>query len=220
MAKFSLDNFLLNPISSQFWALGMLATDGCISDRYTVTVSQSGPLGLARLEVLAQILDQRPIYHYPQTRRQDVYVVSFCSKKFCEWLVPFGICPRKTRTLTFPADLVSTPEQHTAFLAECVDGDGHCSLTNKLRKNGNYSQVLKIGVSGHKPFLEGLAFLCPATPMLIETHKGSGTWALRWESAKARAIGSYILTHTGLWLKKEAYLKDCLMKENATLELP
>jgi hypothetical protein len=135
------------------YAVGLIATDGCLSrDGRHVTVSSKDT---DLLETLRQCLGLRASVT-PYGAGSRCHHVQWSDRRFYDWLVGIGLSPAKSLTL----GRLSIPDAHFAdFFRGCIDGDGSIVVyvdRYHAAKNERYVyQRLYLSlVSASRPFVD------------------------------------------------------------------
>src|ERR1700677_3037577 len=91
--QFSVNDAAFSSLTNKTaWVLGLIASDGCVKNSSTVTVSQSHVHGLQRLMEMKKILGCKGgIY-----TRGDVHSLYFSSAQIVTDLTKFNVVPRKS----------------------------------------------------------------------------------------------------------------------------
>ena len=139
------------------YAVGLLATDGCLSKdrRHIILTSRDRQL----VETYLQCL-RRPIrWTVGRTRRgKRAYYAQFSDVAFYDWLQSIGLSPRKSLTLG-PIDV---PDAHLLHLARgLLDGDGSISVfrhrpTPREYPNYTYERLWVFFLSASKCHIDWL----------------------------------------------------------------
>ena len=112
--------------SAMAYAVGLIATDGCLSQRRQAVTLVSGDRDL--LEVFKRIL---PRAGRIGSHGQNAWHVYVSSVDFCRWLESIGLTPRKSLTM----GAIDVPDEHFFDLARgLLDGDG--SISNMILNPG------------------------------------------------------------------------------------
>ena len=131
----SLFSIPLGPKES--WLLGLLMTDGCVSENdhiISLGISDKDGVELASQIIGFGSIRKRP----PQTREYNgkkiqgklpMWNYTACSMQLVQRLGTLGLTPRKTKTLAFPnVSGIALPD----FVRGLLDGDGSWYITEKL----------------------------------------------------------------------------------------
>lgn len=120
------DNFLQIESNEKYYFLGVMASDGNLSDmNKTINISQSGEKGLRLIEYIKRILDSNyNILKSKPKKGQMVYGLYMRSKQLWEDLNKNNIIPNKTYSFAIPNDILKDLQKLKYFLVGYIDGDG------------------------------------------------------------------------------------------------
>lgn len=129
---------------SKAWLLGMLWSDGYISDNSIGIKSKD----IEIIENIKLITNTTQIIKKYYTNNKEYYGLSLASKKMSQALRKYGMHENKSLTIKYPNDL---PKRFFgSFLRGIIDGDGHMSYTKHT-----HSKAFRMAVS----FISGSPFL-------------------------------------------------------------
>ena len=139
------DNFFSSWSAEMAYVLGLIITDGCISNTRQISLSMNDR------DLLEKVKKVMGSAHKitPSKHQKGLYYFHFAREKLVEDLHKFGIFPRKSLTVKFP----DVPQDFlTHFIRGVFDGDG--SILFK-KESINFPLVTKF-FSGSKHFIENL----------------------------------------------------------------
>lgn len=191
-----INNTFLDHIGAeQAWFLGLMASDGCVSDAGRASISQSGPHGEEMLKHCLRALGHTgALSHYLPRIGNEVHSLYLPSGRLVSRLADFGIVPRKTLTYQFPPTLPQS--QIPNFIRGYLDGDGCVGVY----KNGGSAQYLKIGLFGTPQFVRVLNEFVPLPGRTSLQRGGMQVW---WNGANAVEFGKWVFSDTDLFKSKK-----------------
>lgn len=134
------ESFFLKDSAELFYVLGLLATDGYISD--------DGRIGIELID--AEVIDwiastvkyKGSVQERQRGQGKPTYCLRFTSHEVSKRLAFFGITPRKSVSL----DIKNIPREYTSdFVRGVFEGDGTVSLGQ--RKNRKNSYLVNFGIA-------------------------------------------------------------------------
>lgn len=131
------------------YVLGLIVTDGCISEAGTVSLSMND------LELLKKVKEVIRSEHNitPSKHQSGLYCFSFTREKLARDLNKLGVVPRKSLIVEFP----DVPREHLPdFIRGVFDGDGSVYFEPRSPKYPVRSKLRSKFVSSSKQFIEGL----------------------------------------------------------------
>ncbi len=103
------------------YAVGLIATDGCLSGRAITFTNTDRELVEAFVAGIGQAV-KIGVQHKPG--RQPAYRAQFGNRTLFDWLIAIGITPRKSLTI----GAIAVPDEFfLSFVRGLVDGDGSVS---------------------------------------------------------------------------------------------
>lgn len=118
------------------WMLGILASDGNISNNKFFEISQSGDEGLECIQYIKKELNYTGnIYTYKPKRGRMVYSIKINSKYAVNKLKEYNIVNNKTKIFTIPEIILKNEEYLRYFLWGYIDGDGCVGIYPKNTNN-------------------------------------------------------------------------------------
>lgn len=180
------ENIFKSNTSEMYWLLGMMASDGCITDTDRITISQSGDNGKCCIEKIKSIYGvNNPIYSHDPVKGNTIHTLNFGSKIIIDDLKLYNIVPRKTLNYTLPK--IIPYDNLNKFIEGYIEGDG----TVGVYKNNRQYQLLTILLVGTKDFIYDLNNTVPISGYITEL-KHTSIYELRWTGKKAVSIGNWI----------------------------
>lgn len=139
------DNFFSAWSPEMAYVLGLIITDGCISRTGVISLSMNDK------ELLEKVKRAMGSEHNItlSKHQKGLYYFHFAREKLTKDLEAFGVFPRKSLTVKFPAVL---PEYLGDFIRGVFDGDGSVFFDKRRPKFPLRSKF----VSGSRDFIEGL----------------------------------------------------------------
>jgi hypothetical protein len=134
-----------NPVMA--YVVGVICSDGCLTNRGTFRIDQKEPELLLKVRALMKSTDD--IRFRPKMGVAGaIYSLRVSNVKVYEDLIRIGLTPKKSLTIHFPA-MPSDCVRH--FIRGCWDGDGSIYFEDKnlLKPRASY-------VSGSKAFIEAM----------------------------------------------------------------
>lgn len=114
------------------YILGLLASDGCVTDRDVVTFG----LQAKDASLVEWVRDRlSPMSKLGVAKRDGFVSFAVTSHRMADDLARLGIVPRKSRFLAWPSVL---GEMRRPFLLGCFDGDGSACVITRDREDGEY----------------------------------------------------------------------------------
>ena len=172
-------NIHWNPNKS-YWAL-------------TITASAKDKSHLERLRNL--LSSKKPLLYSPKT---NSYRLIANSKKLCQKLMKFGIIPRKSLTINFPA---LPKEQIRHFIRGIIDGDGNVRFVNRER-----SPYFEITIaSGSKPFCEGLiGVIKDSIGISANIRKtGKNVYVIQYSCSRGERLAEFVYSNASIFLERK-----------------
>lgn len=189
--------------------LGLLASDGYVSDKGTIAIGLSGERDRVILERFKMatgfegpITSKQP--NYPGSQRH--YTVSLNSKQMAADLARHGVVPRKSLVYEFDNQLPTHLIRH--YVRGVFDGDGSASY----RKNGTFM----LGLMGSKRFIVKL-HAHMGVEIGLEPHIEYGKPPRSPETAQLKAGGNYVSLIWLDWMYRDA--KVFLPRKEAKYQL-
>ncbi len=140
------------------YAVGLIATDGCLDGRRPIVSFTSEELEL--IEQFTTAVGRRPrVYRKPGGFGVWTNQVAIYERPLHSWLLSIGLMPRKT----FELSEIAVPDEHLASLARgLLDGDGSIlsySHASNRRRYPNHKSLRLVTrfYSASRPHLEWLA---------------------------------------------------------------
>lgn len=141
------ENFFSNWSADMAYVLGLIITDGCVSEAGRVSLSMNDQ---ELLEKVKKVMGSE--HNITLSKHQSgLYCFHFAREKLIEDLHKFGVFPRKSLSVNFP----DVPQEFLAdFIRGVFDGDGSVYFEPRSPK---YPLRLRSKfVSSSKQFIEGL----------------------------------------------------------------
>lgn len=171
-----------------YWLLGMMASDGCITNNNRITIAQSDDKGKCCIEKIKSIYGiDNPIYSHNPIKGNTVYEINFASDVIINDLKLYNIVPRKTLNYTLPKTIPYS--SLNKFIEGYIEGDG----TVGVYTNNREYKLLTILVVGTKEFIYELNNVVPVSGYITKIERSS-IYELRWTGRKAVSIGNWIYT--------------------------
>lgn len=120
------DDFLTKETNEKYYFLGLMASDGCLSEyNKSICISQSGENGLNLIKYIKDILksNYNILEYYPKKGRCS-YSLNIRSNKLWNDLMTNNITPKKTYIYSIPDYIINDIEKLKYFLIGYIDGDG------------------------------------------------------------------------------------------------
>jgi len=139
------ENFFRSWSPEMAYVLGLLITDGCISNTGTVLLCMNDQ------EILEKVKKVMGSTHKvePSKYQEKLYIFHFARENMVKDLESLGVVPKKSLIVTFP----NVPDEHLSdFIRGVFDGDGSIFL-DKRSKN---CPIRSAFYSGSKYFIEKL----------------------------------------------------------------
>jgi intein/homing endonuclease len=135
-------------LNSEYWVLGFMYADGCITDSNYITIN----LATKDIETLKKLKDFLNIKTSIKTRQTGKYFsssISIKSKILASYFILKGCVPRKSLILKFPTEEQVPKNFQSDFIRGYFDGDG--CITYRASRN-----EAKINIKGTESFLSSL----------------------------------------------------------------
>lgn len=195
------DYFRQIDTTEKAYILGLLAADGCVSDASRITLGlQQKDEQLLRF-VHARLAPKHSIH----TSTAGFLSFSFTSRIMADDLSRWGVVPRKSRVLEWPAEL---GEMQRPFLLGYFDGDGSAHVQRGLYPRWSVC-------SGSRPMLVGLrGYVRAATGIelgKIGHRPNASLYEVGTSGAKACGVDEW-LHSDGLGLDRKRYPPDVLAR--------
>lgn len=134
--------FFETPSENRDYVLGLLMSDGCVSDKGTVSLGMCDKDIIHKVAKVIEYKNKIQIYKPKNKKHQTKYKLSFTNKEVAAILSKFNIVPRKSSIAKFPNNL----NYPYSFLRGLFDGDGNfqCYLekTSK-RADGTHRRSMR-----------------------------------------------------------------------------
>jgi hypothetical protein len=204
-SKFN-EKAILRNTQLKYYIIGLMASDGSVSNSRTFSFSQSGKKGKKLIDYLCLKLHYKnTIYH-----TKNAFGISFTSENCVKELSKYNIVPRKTLNYKFPQNI---PKKYLiSFIRGYFDGDGSVGVY----KNNKGNPYLCASVVGTKNFISILQSKAPIVGNLVQIKRCKNLYELRWNGKKAITILSWLFTNKLLYksYKYRIYQKYILNRQD------
>ena len=194
--RVTLDHTYLDTMGpEQAWLIGLLASDGCITNEKSFSLGQSGEHGLTTLSYCKELLNHTGVIYQRQPNKgAKAYSLYVPSVQLVKRLTEFGLTPKKSLIYQFPTNLPI--ELLSSFVRGYIDGDGCVGAY----KNGGSNHYLKIGLFGNSNFIQPLNELVPIKGRTSLQSNGTQIW---WNGSKAVQFGKWVFQDSSLFQSKK-----------------
>ena len=191
------DQSLFKNINSEIaaYSLGLITSDGSISENYSVTITLHENDKYLLEEINKRMCNNTG--YIGQTEGRTTARLVFNGKQICQNLKQYNVVPNKSHVMT-SIYLFENPKIMQHYIRGLFDGDGICSL------NGSY---LRLGYCAHiKDFTESYQnFLCNL--LYLKKNKlfnTGGSWNCSWGSKQdIEKIYKYLYKDATIFLKRK-----------------
>jgi hypothetical protein len=188
----------------QYWLLGLFASDGYITKKKYVGLSQSGNNGFELIKYINKILENENKVRVQKTICQPSYKLYFSSKKIGEVFEKFNIVEAKT-------DIYKLPEIKEKYFNDFIrgyfEGDGSVGIYN----NGKGVKYLCASFVGTKEFIKSCNNRIPIKGILRKVNEK--TFELRYNGCKAVDFCEWMYSNKDLYKTYKFYIYEKYINE-------
>lgn len=143
-------SFLKEQNKFKYWFAGIMASDGCISDKNNViSIAQSGKDGLKIIKYISTLIGFNGEIYKRKTSKKPNYAIYFSSKEMKEDFYKYNIVPQKIYVYEYPTEYIKT-NMLKYFLLGYIEGDGSITIQN----NGKNCFYLNVSFVGTESFVK------------------------------------------------------------------
>lgn len=182
------------------YALGWLATDGCVQyvpgERYGIRWELTD---LDAIKTLLSIFSATNGVYTRETGGKPLYSIYLRGQHIVRRVMDLGITPRKTHSLKYPP---VPKELHRHFIRGVLDGDGSVLILNK--SNGGKQLTMKI-CGASKEFLESIGkILSDELEVITKIYEEQpGFYVLRYGAKESFSILRYLYHDATVFLQRK-----------------
>lgn len=184
-------NYFKTKTSEMYWLLGLIASDGCVTNKFNWTISQSKDSGFQIISYIKSIINHSNKICTLKTIGNLTHRIGVSSEEMVSDLKSYGIVPKKTFSLDLPE--FENEEYFKSYLRGYIDGDGCVGIyTNK--KNSTY---LCINFVGNEKFINSCVDKIPFN-FSSKVKKGN-VYELRYNGEQAVLFGNWLYSNNKLF---------------------
>jgi hypothetical protein len=191
------------------YILGLLAADGCVADEHPRIIFGLQEKDIHMVEFVRDRLNPEATISPATRKRRRFAVIQITSQQMVADVARYGIVPRKSRTLEWPALLPDSLLR--SFLSGYFDGDGWIHTIHK----GPYDYPGWGVCSGSERFLLDMKdFILKSTGITLPKvlhRRHSSLYHVGTSGAKAFGINDW-LHQSGLGLERKRYASDLVAR--------
>lgn len=184
------DLFFQKNTKEALWLVGLIASDGNISKRKIVSISQSGECGLSCLQYIKVLLNSSATIttRYPH-KGDTIYTLSINSSQIVNDLERYNIVPNKTKTYTPSKLILGDMNLFKYFMWGYIDGDGCIGIYIA----GGSKNLLKVSFVCSYNMLTKIIDYLPYNP---KYYQQGSVWCIYYNGEKAYKFLSWLYSDT------------------------
>jgi len=172
------------------YAIGLMATDGCLSkDGRHMDITSKDEELIVLFKKCFEIQNATGLKRRMKERERKYYRVQFGDKNFYDFLLGIGITPAKSKTL----GSLKIPDSYFAdFLRGCIDGDGNIQIVRHPE-----SKHIQLRTRISSASLNFLNWIKEKVNKILAIDggyiwKGKGVWVLTYAKADSVKLLNFI----------------------------
>lgn len=202
----NIDEFYFDEIDTaeKAWLVGLIAADGCITNKHTFGITQSGDNGYKLISYVRNLLRVTNQIYRVETFAQPCYIIRANSQKVTASLARYNIIPNKTLIYTFPYNIPRI--YYKDFIRGYLEGDGCIGIYEDKRG----SKKFRASFAGTAEFLKQCKEIIPVSCQIHKTT--SKINEIIWNGRYALKFCEWLFSTPDLYLSyKYNIYKDYLL---------